>query len=85
MSLDPFQNQNLNELVTQLTILILTDDTIIQKFIIPVAEHAIDLAEKNIASIEGKGSQPKPEHFESVGVLLARSLAAKTLIRHAEE
>jgi hypothetical protein len=85
MSSDPFQNQSLNEIVTQLTTLILTHDNIVQKFIIPVAEHAIDLAEQNIVSIEGKGSQPKLKHIESVGVVLARSVAAKALIKHAEE
>jgi hypothetical protein len=60
-------------------------DKLIQKLIIPVAANAIDRAEQDIAPIEGKLTQLRFAHTDSVGVHLAESVAAKALVKHAEE
>jgi hypothetical protein len=86
MSRDPvYKKQGLNECITQFSQLILIHDKLVHKYIIPVAEDAIDRAEQDTASIEGKQTQPKFKHIDSVGVHLAESVAVKALIKHAEE
>jgi hypothetical protein len=86
MSRDPvYKKQGLNGCITQLSRLILIHEKLVHKYIISVAEDAIDRAEQDIASIEGKQTQPKFKHIDSVGVHLAESVAATALIKHAEE
>jgi hypothetical protein len=99
MSLTPFDKQRMNESVTEISQLILSHVKIVQKFILPVAEEAIDNAECTIAGIEGMHNHPRTiihaqssthnhprvSAIQGAEERLARSVAGKAIIKHAEE
>jgi hypothetical protein len=85
MSLIPYHKQLMNEVVTGISQLILSHVKIVQKFILPFAEEAIDITERTIAGIESTHSYPRVTVIQGARERLARSVIGKAIIKHAGE